>query len=392
MPRANPPERELLLRSCRAAGPAGLEELLAGPLEWPWVLSQAAENAVTPSLYLALRDRASVPEAVRSALREAFLRNVAHALRLASHLVEILGHLREYGVPALAYKGPALAAMAYGRVEMRCFADLDLLVPRAGREAARAALEAAGYRLAVSREKAARLLREGYHLPFAGRGAAPPIELHWAITAAYWPFPLDPARLWSGASAVEILGSPVPTLDRELTVLALCAHGAKERWPRLALVRDLAALAAQPGGLDWAWMAREAAAMGRTRVLLLGLWLAASLLHAPVPPALLAEARADRVVLETTGQIEDHLFSGDLPSGLAFHRYAWRVWNRWPDRLRYLRHAAAPLPARAANLLRPSAADGSLPAGLPWVWRPLRAVWQWRAEPRELLRRIANNL
>ncbi len=361
-------------------------------MDWPWLLAQAAENAVTPALYVALRDRAGVPEPARAALLDAFLENVAHAVRLASHLVEILRHLRQRGVPALAYKGPALAVMAYGRAEMRRFEDLDILVPRAAVEAAAAALEATGYRLAVTPDKEARLRRDGFHLSFARRDAAPPIELHWAITGAYWPFPLDPVRLWNGASAVEVLGESVPTLDRELTLLALCAHGAKERWPRLALVRDLAALLAQPGSPDWRWIAREAAAMGRTRVLLLGLWLAASLLDAPVPPDLLAEARADGVVLETARQIGGYLFSGELPAGLAFHRYAWRVWNGRRDRAGYLRHAAAPFPGRVANLLRPSEADGALPAGLPWLWRPVRALWQWRAEPRELLRRIANNL
>lgn len=385
-------ERDLLLRACRCSAPADIEDLIRQTVNWRLLLSQAARNGVMPLLFMVLKERASVPEPVLAELLSAWTENAAHNLLLASALVEILDALERQGVPALAYKGPALAALAYGSVTMRCFGDLDILVPRDRLAAAKAVLEERGYVCALSPSDEAHFLRERYHLHFLGGDDKPSVELHWAITPAYWRFPLDTGRLWTGAASVEVAGARVPILDHELSVLAICAHGAKERWPRLGLICDLARLIERYPKLDWEWIAEQAAAMHRNRVLLLGLWLAASLLNAPVPDKLLAQARSDRVVPAVAAEIEEHLFQDGPLVGLRFHRYAWRIWNGWPDRIGYLRYAIGDFPARLGSLIRPTEADGSLPAGLSWLWRPVRAIWTSRRDLSRLLRRIGDNL
>jgi hypothetical protein len=332
-------EREVLLRVCRPLGSTNIDQILSQPLDWKLLVSAAAENGVTPLLYLALKDRTSVPEPIRAELLDAWVTSVAHSLRLTSALVEILGHLRGQGVRALAYKGPALAMSAYGNATMRSFWDLDIIVRHSDLAATKAALEDMGYRCTLSGREDTYFLREQYHLLFAGGDPKLSIEIHWAITPMYWPFPLDSSRLWNGTNSVELIGAQVPTLDRELTLLAICAHGAKDCWARLGLVCDIAGLLARSPDLDWHWITHEAAAMGRTRVLLLGLSLAASLLEAPVPDPFLVQAQADRVVVMVAREIEEHLFSGEIPVGLRLRRYAWLVWNRWSDRMGYLRHA-----------------------------------------------------
>ncbi len=385
-------ERDLLLRVCRRTDPADVEELLGQPLDWRLVVTEAARNGVVPLLFSALKDRASVPEPARAELLSEWTKNAARNLLLASVLVEILDALEERAVPALAYKGPALAILAYGSVAMRCFGDLDIIVPRTHVAAAKAALETQGYACTLSPREEARYLRERYHLHFGRDEHSPDVEIHWAITPAYWPFPLSAERLWSSDASVEVAGARIPTLDREMSLLAICAHGAKERWPRLGMICDLAGLLERSPDLDWEWIERQASASKRARVLLLGLWLGASLLDAPVPDNLLAQARADRVVLAVAAEIEEHLFGNDPIDGLHFHRYAWRIWNQWPDRIGYLQYAMAALPAKIRGLLRPTEIDGSLPAGLAWLWRPVRVIWRSRDDLGRLLRQIANNL
>jgi hypothetical protein len=158
------------------------------------------------------------------------------------------------------------------------------------------------------------------------------------------------------------------------------------------MICDVAGLLERSPDLDWEWIERQAAASNRSRVLLLGLWLGASLLDASVPDNLLAQAQEDRVVLTVAAEIEEHLFGDGPIDGLRFHRYAWRIWNGWPDRIGYLRHAMAALPAKIGGLLRPTETDGSLPAGLAWLWRPVRVIWRSRDDLGRLLRQIANNL
>jgi len=47
---------------------------------------------------------------------------------LTAELVRLMGLLKAAGVPAVTFKGPVLAAMAYGSIELRQFSDLDILV------------------------------------------------------------------------------------------------------------------------------------------------------------------------------------------------------------------------------------------------------------------------
>jgi len=47
---------------------------------------------------------------------------------LTAELVRLTGLLKAAGIAAVAFKGPVLAAMAYGSIDMRQFVDLDILV------------------------------------------------------------------------------------------------------------------------------------------------------------------------------------------------------------------------------------------------------------------------
>ena len=101
-------------------------------------------------------------------------------------------------------------------------------------------------------------------------------------------FPLAPEEAIARRRWVTLAGRPVPTLSREDTVLALCAHGAKHAWDILGLVADVAAMVATSPDLDWHAIAARSEALGAGRMVRLGLRLAHDLLAAPVPSTALA--------------------------------------------------------------------------------------------------------
>jgi hypothetical protein len=105
----------------------------------------------------------------------------AHNLFATAELRRIMAALATAGVPAAAFKGPALACVAYGSTSLRFFEDLDILVDRRRIKAARDALAAAGYHLPPQLAKSQQVLelRSQYCLPFLGPGIAPlTVELH----------------------------------------------------------------------------------------------------------------------------------------------------------------------------------------------------------------------
>lgn len=367
-----------------------VRELLENEIwDWNQTLDLAARNALIPLLHRALKDEPAVPEAVRKELQTRWIRCVAHNSRLARELVRILGFFRDGGIDALAYKGPALAVLAHRDLSLRQMGDLDILVRRADLDRARAAMESNGYRLALTPAETEYYLTERYHLSFRGANPHVDVEIHWSITPACWRFPLPEQRLWRTQTTIDLNGASVPTLDPELTLLALCAHGGKERWARASMVVDLAELIENHPGFDWDWVLDTANRMGRARVVLLGLMLAHRLLGLRLPASVLEQAGADRSLAPLCVQLEGTLSQGGALHGVRFHRYAWKVWNHRRDRTGYLAVVVRSLPQKLANLMKPSDADVrciAIPNRLSFLYylvRPIRAVFHYRS-----LRRI----
>lgn len=346
-----------------------LTEVPAG-FDWDAAVSFAVSHAVLAPVEASLRGKAWVPAAVAERIRALHRRDSVRNTLLAHELLRLTGLFGQAGIATLAYKGAALAMLIHGDLSQRHCSDLDIIVHRGDIERAKRVLLESGYHTTLSPREESFHLRRRYHLHFCANDSNLRVELHWAFTPQYWPFPLSESRLWNQSVSVPLLSSSVRTLDPESTLLALCAHGCKEGWHRLGQIRDLACLIATHPNLDWDWIRGEARRIGREPVLQLGLELARSLLDAPVPAY---DSTAARVV--------QRAFYESRPlNGLRFHAYACRVWPRGSDIAGYLRYVAGRLPSRVAALAAPSAADQQsihLPARLRFLYylvRPIRVL------------------
>ena len=372
-----------------ARGREQIQELLTRGLDWNRLLDLAERNAVFPSLHNALNDQADVPAGVRQQLKQNCTRCVAHNLRLARELVRIMSLLQGQEIPARAYKGPALALLAYGSLDLRQVGDLDILVRRSDLKRAQAVLEKAGYHLALTPQEEARYLSQHYHLYFRGGDPPIPVEIHWSFTPACWQFPLSEERIWDSATFVSLAGYQVPTCDPELSLLALCAHGTKERWARLSMICDVAELVQSRPALDWDWIFMEARRIRRVRVLLLGLALAHQLLELQLSPQVLDQIERDRSLQSLCNLIEENLRSASVLHGTRLHCYALRIWDHTEDRTGYLAKVLGSLPKKFLGLAKPSPADTSFISLRPpfsflyYLVRPVRAIARYRG-----LRRI----
>ncbi len=107
-------------------------------LDWDALLGGAARHAVAPLLDRQLLTVAAdvIPANQISRMNEANRVNTLRCLQLTAALVEILRLFQAEGIAALPYKGPILAAQAYGDLSMRQFDDIDIVVPQ--REMAKA--------------------------------------------------------------------------------------------------------------------------------------------------------------------------------------------------------------------------------------------------------------
>jgi hypothetical protein len=339
------PEAELLLRLARVAPDDATTErvrsLLRGELDWAHLLRVAEMHGTAPLVYWHL-DRVapqSVPAHALDSLRQRFLDNARHNLRLTAELLELLRLFAAHGVRAVPFKGPTLAAIAYGNLALRQFNDLDLLLAPADLTRGRALLAAAGYRsgLPLAPAQEAAYLTSIGQMPFVKEGAGILVELHATIMPRDFRFPLGLARLWPRLRPMSLAGREVYAPCGEDLLLILCAHGAKHAWVCLGWVCDVAELLRASPAMDWPAVTGMARALRCERTLWLGLLLAHDLLQAPVPAELVRRARSSPAVRWLSAQVRRQVFRaargrwGSLSDAL-FQLYAR---ERMGDGLRY---------------------------------------------------------
>ena len=195
-------EIELLLDASRAHleddDAERLRARIRGDLDWDDVLRLARRNRVTPLLYRSLKavGPGNVPPEVFDRLQGAFREISASNLRMTGELIGLLDLFGDHGIAAIPYKGPTLAALAYGNLAFREFSDLDLLLHERDLAKARGLLTALGFRLGSSLTSAQEVayvtsIRE---LPLVSPEGIL-VELHVEINPRDYGFPLDLDRL-----------------------------------------------------------------------------------------------------------------------------------------------------------------------------------------------------
>src|SRR5437016_11220638 len=116
-------------------------------IEWTTLLRLAAAHAVTPMLYMVLRD-ASIPDVAAEKLHSGFESSAVWSLAQSGELARLAGLFEEQGIPVVALKGPLLSHYLYEDLGARTSGDIDVLVKGEDVLRSRDALVSSGYRVA----------------------------------------------------------------------------------------------------------------------------------------------------------------------------------------------------------------------------------------------------
>jgi hypothetical protein len=321
-----------------------LRGLIREPPDWERLFRMADFNGLLPLLYRHLNGGAAdlVPVDQLSVCRRYFHKNAEHVLRLTAELIKILSHLREHGILAVPYKGPALAARLYGHVVLRQIGDLDILVARRDVLATEALLEQSGFRIRYPMSSDARefVFRRRYNDRLEKDGRLI-VELHWGFASAAVGFPLELDQLRERLGEINLGGVRLPDFGADDLLLILCAHGAKDCWYRLEWLTGVAELVRKEA-ISWPTVIGRAADLRAGRTLLLGVLLAHDLLDAPVPIDVVEAARSERDVMRLAAIVQQRFahYDGTEPGErpLSLRRDRFRLWLQptYRDRLRYL--------------------------------------------------------
>jgi hypothetical protein len=267
---------------------------------------------------------------------------------LAEELVGILGLLNSQGIPAVPYKGPALAVRLYGDLSLRGFGDLDIVVCERDVLRARRLLIDRGYApQRVDTGELNQFLSEKHEMLLYRVDGKVRLDLHWRFTSRSACIAGDPERFLQHLETISIAGEEVRSLRLETYLLVLSMHAAKHQWVQLKLICDIAEILAVPD-LDWHYVAREAHELGLKRALGTGLLLAQGLLGPSLPAKLAQDMKIDGTAKALAAQACTRLFEepgkrwglqGGITSQLEIRE---RFRDRTKMFLRYFLHKLNP--------------------------------------------------
>jgi Uncharacterised nucleotidyltransferase len=351
---------------------ARIHALITGNLDWRALNTAACEHGVAPLVCSQLL--AHFPEVVpaewqmrmRRQLEETARRN----LYMTVEMFRLASSFRAQGLIAVPYKGPLLAAQAYGNLAMRQFADLDFAIRQRDLPKAAALLQASGYD-AVFGTMAA---EEGNHPTHSEYQFVRPagnviVEMQTEVTLRYFPHKLDFDALEKRLTSVSLAGGETLSFSPEDTLILLSVHGAKHFWERLMWIADISELSQAARGIRWEEVFSRAKEMGVSRILDLALYLAHRMLEAPLPDDVLEKISRDSVA-EKLGDGICERFSMSVHAQIPiFSRFRFRVASRdslWAGLRFAMRLAISPT--------EHDRADAPLPEGMSGMRRWLRPV------------------
>lgn len=305
---------------------------------WSGLLREATRHMVLPMCWRALEPfRDQLPTALGGDLAASFEQNTRRNLWLTGELMSILATLRNEGVEAVPWKGPLLAQRAYGDIRLRQFFDLDVLVRPADLNSATRTAMASGFRhekLMSEHERETYVEHQG-EVELVRDSDGLWLELHTKIVPTYYGRSSSADGLWERTLPAQLGRAFVSALEPVDEFEALCIHGSKHRWDRLAWIADIAVMGRLFTDEDWARLFDSSAFHGSRRMVNLALLLAVDVCRACPPSWVVARARSDRTAGRLAAEVQRDLFDPQ-PSpfdALLFHA---RMRERSRDQLLYL--------------------------------------------------------
>ncbi|HEY6103350.1 MAG TPA: nucleotidyltransferase family protein [bacterium] len=250
---------------------------LVGEVDWTAMCTVAHRCRIAPIVYQCLRASAlPVPRDVMDWFRVQHYETVARNLASLSELDAVLKAFAAGAIPAIVFKGPALAH--FGNEMARSWQDLDILIHTGAVDQVESVLLKAGYPLIpgpVHRN----------HRRYAGAGNTHRgvLEIHFNISDPLRSHRPDVQAIWDRSAEMKILGvsARVPELTDHLllTIMQLPHH----HWSVRLLVDILHVVSRWQSEIDWDGLFRRAASWQMIALTRTALWVLITRFGASVP-------------------------------------------------------------------------------------------------------------
>jgi hypothetical protein len=287
--------REILLLSIKAE--LGSEEkehlaqVLAGNVDWEYLLSLAVYQDVTPLLAHNLVKNAPngyIPEPYLEKLNRIYHNNIYRNIILSEELVKVLLLFSKAGIDVITLKGTVLAEQLYANLKSRSTTDIDILIHKEQLSQAASLLLESGYTPSTLAEE----IGHPFHRVFYKQEKFPlMIELHWDLNdPRFINIPLS--DIWRHAHLQVFQGGSTRVLSSEDNLIYLAIGLFRDNIKKLKYYGDITALLKiYRDTLDWNYIVASAKSLGIETSLYYSLKWAQEFLDAPFPAPVIRTLR-----------------------------------------------------------------------------------------------------
>ena len=342
-----------------------IHALVQAQPDWGYLLKAAVQHRLVPLLYQGLHQACpqDLPQDIEHYLNRHCQVNTLKNLFLDNKRQDVMTWFDSEQIPAIAYKGPTLAKMAYGSLSLRQFTDLDFLVRPQDFARARTVLKSHGFQCSMNL---------GWEAHFVSPDQQINIDLHRSLVPDFFGMPdnfIDPTD--------EIL-SP----ESVLLLLAIqfgkdCCH-----WKVcLGQLCDIAALLNSHPELDVEAVRQQAQSLGSLRFLWISLILVQNFLDIDLPPSVQTQLPKTGIELKLAQWVSHRIAEETdhptvVPENAGFwyffavynHCFYLQVRERFQDKALYCGHWAWKI---VRISFKPNQADQTLiqlPKGLRFLY------------------------
>ena len=338
---AIPTEVVDLLICCAGVDPEKgpkLQALISKGVDWNLVIEQGQRHQILPLLYWSLKTHCpgKVPDPIMKELKEFLQTNARKNLFAISELLRILNLLEEKGIKAIPFKGPVLTSILYGNPGLRCYGDLDILIPKNDFLLATEIICNNGYFPTIpfaSPPPEAKIFRANCEYSFFRSLPEVHLEIHWGIAPSWFFSSIDFEPWWDRVEQISLGGGNIPSLSVEILVFTLCVHGAKHLWSNLKWTSDLARLI-EIRKINWLNLMELASRLKCQRMIHLGLLLAKQLLDAPIPIHIINNIEKDDLSMRLSREVQEGYYSNGQPAIMVSSIFLAKVQDEWLNRFR----------------------------------------------------------
>ncbi|MBU0502969.1 MAG: nucleotidyltransferase family protein [Candidatus Omnitrophota bacterium] len=226
------------------------EELLKSGLDWDYLLKVSKQHGVACLLYYHLNRfgfQGYLPPAIFKELESIYYNNCARNTLIYEELARLLSIFEQSQIKVILLKGIFLAEAVYKNIALRQMSDMDILIKKDDFFRIGKVLLDSGYSAADSINTSFNDPLS-YSVLFAKvdrlRSISISIDLHWDILTSTWMRSfiagrVNPEKIWSEASSVNIAGANALALSCQHHLFHLCLHSFSHSFERLILLTDI---------------------------------------------------------------------------------------------------------------------------------------------------------